>query len=229
MSDAVLTIRGLQIRRGARTIVDGVDLAVGRGEIVALMGPSGVGKTMMLRAIAGLDPFSAGSIDVDGVRLHADGTPRGALLRALHGRVGMVFQFHHLFAHMTALHNVWLAPVHVQQQPRARAEVRARELLALVGVEDRANSLPHELSGGEAQRVAIARALAVDPPLLLMDEPTASLDAGRRGELAAILRSLVAQGRTLIVATHDTDFARLCAERAVVLADGRVIRDGPPA
>lgn len=229
MTDIVLTIRDLQIRRGARTIVDGVSLAVRRGEIVALMGASGVGKTMMLRAIAGLDPFSGGDIDVDGVRLHADGVPRGALLRALHGRVGMVFQFHHLFAHMTALHNVWLAPVRVQQLPRARAEMRARELLALVGVADRADSFPHELSGGEAQRVAIARALAVDPPLLLMDEPTASLDAGRRGELAAILRSLVRQGRTLIVATHDVDFARICAERAIVLADGHVVRDGPPA
>jgi ABC-type polar amino acid transport system ATPase subunit len=229
MSDTVLAIRDLQIRRGTRTIVDGVTLAVRRGEIVALMGASGVGKTMMLRVIAGLDPFSAGDLDVDGVRLHADGVPHGALLRALRGRVGMVFQFHHLFAHMTAAHNVWLAPVHVQQVPRARAEMRARELLALVGVADRADSFPHELSGGEAQRVAIARALAVDPPLLLMDEPTASLDAGRRGELAAILRSLVEQGRTLIVATHDADFARMCAERAIVLADGRVIRDGPPA
>jgi len=228
MSDTVLAIRDLRIRRGARTIIDGVSLAARRGEIVALMGPSGVGKTMMLRAIAGLDPFSAGDIDVAGVRLQADGAPRGALLRALGSRVGMVFQFHHLFAHMTAVHNVWLAPVHVQQVPRARAETRARELLALVGVADRADSFPHELSGGEAQRVAIARALAIDPPLLLMDEPTASLDAGRRGELAAILRSLVAQGRTLVVATHDADFARLCAERAIVLSDGRIIRDAPP-
>jgi ABC-type polar amino acid transport system ATPase subunit len=210
MSDIVVAIRDLQIRRGARTIIEGLNLSVRRSEIVALMGPSGVGKTMMLRAIAGLDPVAAGDIDVA-------------------GRVGMVFQFHHLFAHMTAVHNVWLAPVHVHQVPRARAETRARELLALVGVADRADSFPHELSGGEAQRVAIARALAVDPPLLLMDEPTASLDAGRRGELAAILRSLVAQGRTLIVATHDADFARLCAERAIVLGDGRITRDGPPA
>jgi ABC-type polar amino acid transport system ATPase subunit len=227
MSDSVLTIRDLRLSRGTRTIVGGVDLSVRRGEIVALMGPSGVGKTMMLRAIAGLDPFAAGEIEVDGLRLQANGATAGTLIRALHGRVGMVFQFHHLFAHMTALHNVWLAPVHVQRQPRPQAETRARELLALVGVADRADSFPHELSGGEAQRVAIARALAVDPPLLLMDEPTASLDVGRRGELATILRSLVEQGRTLIVATHDLEFARLCAERAIVLADGRVVRDGP--
>ena len=118
----------------------------------------------------------------------------------------MVFQFHHLFAHLTALHNVWLAPVHVLRQPRADAERRAHELLEMLGVGDRAAALPHELSGGEAQRVAIARALAVDPPVLLMDEPTASLDPARRGELAATLRQLAAQGRTVVVATHDERF-----------------------
>ena len=218
----VLTLRDLSLRRGARAIVHGVSLEIGKGELVALMGPSGSGKTTMLRAIAGLEPFAGGEIDVAGVQLRANGLPRGRQLRDLHSRVGMVFQFHHLFAHMTALHNVWLAPVHVQRVARGEAETRARELLTVLGVGDLADSMPHELSGGEAQRVAIARALAVDPPLLLMDEPTASLDAGRRGELAATLRELVSQGRALVVATHDEEFARTCARRVVRLEDGRL-------
>jgi ABC-type polar amino acid transport system ATPase subunit len=222
VSAPALVIRGLRICRGTRTIVDGVAIDVGSGELVALMGPSGSGKTTMLRAIAGLDGFAGGEIDVGGVVLHANGLPRGPVLRALHARVGMVFQFHHLFEHMSVLHNVSLAPVHVQHVARHDAESRARELLQTLGVGDLAGSMPHELSGGEAQRVAIARALAVDPPLLLMDEPTASLDAGRRGELAATLRGLAAQGRAVLVATHDADFARACATRILALKDQRL-------
>jgi len=136
----------------------------------------------------------------------------------------MVFQFHHLFEHLTALHNVWLAPVHVQSQPRPEAEGRARELLERLGVGHRADAYPRELSGGEAQRVAIARALAVGPPLLLMDEPTASLDPARRGDLAAILRRLADEGRTLVVATHDIEFARACAGRVLTMEEGRLAR-----
>jgi ABC-type polar amino acid transport system ATPase subunit len=223
MSPPVLSVRGLRMCRGARTIVDEASIAVERGEIVAVMGPSGSGKTSILRAVAGLEPFAAGEVDVDGVRLHANGLPRGATLHALHSRVGMVFQFHHLFAHMSALHNVSLAPVHVQRVPRHDAEARARTLLQVLGVADVAGSMPHELSGGEAQRVAIARALAVDPPLLLMDEPTASLDVARRGELAATLRDLAAQGRAIVIATHDDDFGRSCARRIVRLEEGRLV------
>jgi ABC-type polar amino acid transport system ATPase subunit len=139
-----------------------------------------------------------------------------------------VFQFHHLFAHMTALDNVSLAPVHVLRRPRADADLRSRELLDRLGVGGRAGAMPHELSGGEAQRVAIARALAVDPPVLLMDEPTASLDRARRDDLARTLTHLAAQGRTVVVATHDVDFAQACAHRAVVLVEGRVAREGSP-
>jgi ABC-type polar amino acid transport system ATPase subunit len=217
----VLHVRDLRIRRGARTIVDGISLDVARGEIVALMGPSGSGKTTMLRAVAGLEPFAAGDVDVDGLALTAGDLPRGERLKQLHRRVGMVFQFHHLFAHMTALHNVWLAPVHVQHARLEDAISRARALLSMLGVSEVGDSMPHELSGGEAQRVAIARALAVDPPLLLMDEPTASLDAGRRGELAATLRDLAGQGRALVIATHDEDFARSCARRVVTIGGVR--------
>jgi ABC-type polar amino acid transport system ATPase subunit len=219
-----LAVRELEVRRGARPVVRGVSFDVARGEIVAVMGASGAGKTSVLRAMAGLDSIAGGRVVIDGLPLSAGPLPRGAALRELHRRVGMVFQFHHLFEHLTAVHNVWLALVHVQHQPQPEAERKARELLEHLGVGARADAWPRELSGGEAQRVAIARALAVGPPLLLMDEPTASLDPARRGELAATLRQLASEGRTIIVATHDEDFARACAHRVLFMEEGRVAR-----
>ena len=221
---SVLAVRDLEVRRGARPVVRGVSMDVARGEIVAVMGASGAGKTSVLRALAGLDPIAAGSVAVDGLQLSAGPLPRGEALRELHRRVGMVFQFHHLFEHLTALHNVWLALVHVQRQPQREAERKARELLDHLGVGARADAVPRELSGGEAQRVAIARALAVGPPLLLMDEPTASLDPARRGELATTLRQLASEGRTLVIATHDEEFAGACAHRVLIMDEGRVAR-----
>jgi ABC-type polar amino acid transport system ATPase subunit len=183
----------------------------------------------VLRAISGLEPIAGGAVVIDGLTLAPGGLPHGARQRDLSRRVGVVFQFHHLFSHMTALHNVWLAPVHVLGRPRREAETRARELLDMLGVGAQAEARPHELSGGEAQRVAIARALAVDPPVLLMDEPTASLDQSRRDELAATVRRLAGQHRTIVVATHDTPFARGCATRVVLLENGAVARQGAPS
>ena len=220
MADIVLRVNDLHLHRGARPVLGGVSLDVGRGELVAIMGPSGSGKTTILRAVAGLESFQVGQIAVDGVAL-TGGTPATkATLRELRRKVGMVFQFHCLFEHLSALNNICLAPVHAHQVTRDNAEHRARDLLAAFGVQHRADALPRELSGGEAQRVAIARALAVDPPVLLMDEPTASLDPLRRAELGELLRGLLAQGRTLIVATHDEEFARESATRIVRMADG---------
>ncbi|MBI4887551.1 MAG: amino acid ABC transporter ATP-binding protein [Acidobacteria bacterium] len=224
-----LEVRQLAVSRGGRVVLRDVTLSAAAGELLAVIGASGSGKTSLLRAISGLDRISAGSIEVGGVRLLPGPVPRGARVRALHRAVSMVFQFHHLFSHLTAVDNVWLAPVHVLGRPRAGAEARARALLDELGVGDRAGAMPHELSGGEAQRVAVARALAVDPSVLLMDEPTASLDAARRGELAVIVRRLADQGRTVVVATHDTEFVRACAHRAVVLDKGCVAQDGSPA
>jgi ABC-type polar amino acid transport system ATPase subunit len=229
MSGPVLDARGITLRRGSREILSGVDLHVGRGELVALMGLSGGGKTTFLRAVAGLEAFDAGTLSVDGVTLTAGGPPAPDVLRALRRKVGMVFQFHHLFEHMTAAHNVWLALVHVHGMPRQDAERRALELLEQMGVAGRAHALPRELSGGEAQRVAIARALAVDPPLLLMDEPTASLDPARRDELGDTLERLTQSGRTLLAATHDDDFVRDYADRVIVMAGGQVVEQGHPA
>jgi len=204
---AILEVRDLHLRRADRTILAGATFTVARGAVAALMGPSGSGKTTILRAIAALERFDRGTIDIDGVRLQGDVKPSAALIRKLRRQVGFVFQFHHLFDHLSALKNVTLAPTHVMGVPIPTAESRARELLAALGVEHRASALPRELSGGEAQRVAIARALAVDPPLLMMDEPTASLDPSRRNELGELLARLAAQDRTILLTTHDDDFA----------------------
>ena len=202
---ATLAVQDLRLRRGAREILRGVTFGAGQGEIVVIMGPSGSGKTTILRAIAGLDRYDSGRIVMEG------------------GRAGMVFQFHCLFEHLSALENVCLAPVHAHGVRKDDAIRRAHELLTAFGVDHRASALPRELSGGEAQRVAIARALAVDPQVLLLDEPTASLDPGRRAELGTLLVDLARQGRTLIVATHDEDFARAYATTTLRLNDGRII------
>ena len=219
----LLRLRGVHLRRGTRVVLAGVSFDVTRGALVALMGPSGSGKTTVLRAIAGLEPFDAGRVSIDEVTLDGGAPVPASTLRQLRRKVGFVFQFHHLFEHLPALKNVWLAPVHAHGVRLPEAQRRARELLRALGVEHREHALPRELSGGEAQRVAIARALAVDPPLLLMDEPTASLDPERRAELGELLLSLLRQGRTLIVATHDEEFAREFATRIVRMHDGVVV------
>jgi ABC-type polar amino acid transport system ATPase subunit len=213
--DPVLAIDALRLRRGERDVLTGITLDVCRGELVALMGPSGSGKTTILRAVVGLEPFQAGQIRVDDVRLQGGATPDRATLAALGRKVGMVFQFHCLFEHLTATQNICLAPVHAHGVAPDAAHRRAIELMTTFGADHRAQALPRQLSGGEAQRIAIARALAVDPPVLLMDEPTASLDPLRRSELGALLRGLVEQGRALVVATHDEEFARDFATRVV--------------
>lgn len=221
MSEIVVDLRDVHLCRGPRPILSGVSFHVGRGEVVALMGASGSGKTTILRVIAGLETFERGTLSVDGVGL-SGGPPSASALRQLRRKVGMVFQFHCLFEHLSALHNVWLAPVHTQRALRRDAERRGVELLRTLGVAHRANALPRELSGGEAQRVAIARALATDPEVLLMDEPTASLDAARRGELAILIASLASQRRTLVISTHDEDFARAAATRVLRVREGHV-------
>lgn len=222
----ILKIDDLRLCRGAREILRGVSFGVDRGEILALMSLSGGGKTTVLRTVAALEPFDGGTIDVDGVVLRpGESVP----MRELRRRVGMVFQHHSLFEHLSAIDNVTLAPIQVSALARADAERRAVELFEQLGVAHRRDAYPRELSGGEAQRVAIARAMAMDPPLLLMDEPTASLDPARRAELGQTLRTLVAGGRTLVVTTHDDDFAREFATRVVILAEGEVVEEGEPS
>jgi ABC-type polar amino acid transport system ATPase subunit len=219
-----LDVTGLSVHRGGKTVVRGVSFGADRQEVLVLKGASGSGKTTILRAIAGLDPIAEGRIAIDDMSLEPRQILRGQARRDFHCRVGMVFQFHHLFEHLTALENVTLAPVHVLGQSRADAQRRAVDLLEQMGIGARAGAMPRELSGGEAQRVAIARALAMEPQVLLMDEPTASLDPARRGDLAAILRQLAAGGRTLVIASHDEDFARACAQRVVTLESGQIVQ-----
>jgi ABC-type polar amino acid transport system ATPase subunit len=224
----ILTIDNLRLNRGAREILRGVTFSVARGELVALMGLSGGGKTTVLRTITALEPFDGGTVDVDGVVLHAGRSADRGTIRELRRRVGMVFQQHSLFEHLTAIENVTLAPRHVAHITHADADRRALELLESLGVAHRRNAYPRELSGGEQQRVAIARAMAMEPPLLLMDEPTASLDPARRFELGQTLRGLTTGGRTLVLTTHDDDFAREFASRVIVLAEGEVVEQGDP-
>src|SRR5262245_41807165 len=221
-SAPLLSIDRLVVDRGARRILNGVTFQVAAGELVALMGPSGSGKTTILRALAGLEPFGGGRMQVDDVELAGAGLANRSTLARLRRKVGMVFQFHCLFEHLTVIQNICLAPVHALKTSPDEARRRAHDLLSAFGISHRADALPRELSGGEAQRVAIARALAVGPPVLLMDEPTASLDPERRGELGALLRNLTRQGHTLLIATHDEDFAREFATRIVRIRDGVV-------
>jgi ABC-type polar amino acid transport system ATPase subunit len=203
-----------------------MDLDVAPGEICAMMGLSGAGKTTVLRTIAALQPFSAGSIDVGGFELRPGPVPRESQLKPFRSKLGMVFQSHSLFEHLSVLDNVTLALTHVLGWTRERANDAALALLASLGVVERAQALPRQISGGQAQRVAIARALALDPLLLLMDEPTSALDPARRGALGETLRALAVQGRGLLISTHDAEFVRVHADRVVILSEGVVVEQG---
>ncbi len=214
---ALLVIDRLRVRYDTRDVLRALTLQVARGELVALMGPSGVGKTTALRAVAALQAFDEGQIVVDGFALAPGAVPPESRLVPLRRRVGLVFQAHALFEHLTALDNITLPLRHVLGKSRLEAETIATTLLSELDVGTRAGAWPRQLSGGEAQRVAIARALAPDPALLLMDEPTAALDPARRSALGTTLRGLRAQGRGLLVATHDAEFARAHADRVVTL------------
>lgn len=218
---ALVTIDGLRVRFDGREVLRGLSLEVARGEVVALMGPSGVGKSTALRAVAALQPFDDGRIVIEGFDLRPGPVPRESELVPLRRSVGFVFQTHALFEHLSAFDNVTLALRHVLRKPPKEAHAIAFQLLQALDVSFRASAFPKQLSGGEAQRVAIARALAPDPQLLLMDEPTAALDPARRNTLGATLRQLSAQGRGLLVATHDAEFARANADRVVILTGGR--------
>ena len=224
-----IRVEGLRKAHGPRQVLRGIDAQVEEGETIALVGPSGGGKSTFLRCLNGLTSFDAGAARVAGVELRPCMPPDAPELRALRARVGMVFQSFNLFPHLTALGNVMLAPVHVQGEAPAAARTRAAELLARVGLADRAEARPAELSGGQQQRVAIARALAMSPRILLLDEPTSALDPQMRGEVLAVLRDLARSGMTMLVVTHEMAFARAAASRIWVFDEGRLVEDGPPS
>jgi len=214
---ALLVIDRLRVRYDTRDVLRALSLEVGPGELVALMAPSGAGKTTALRAVAALQAFDEGRIVIDGFALVPGPVLPETRLVPLRRRVGLVFQGHALFDHLSALDNVTLALRHVLGKSREDADAIAERLLDSLEVGARASAWPRQLSGGEAQRVAIARALAPDPALLLMDEPTAALDPPRRTALGNTLRRLCEQGRGLLVATHDAEFARVHADRVLTL------------
>lgn len=226
-STPTLSVQNLHVQHGNHPVLRGVTFSANVGEVCAVMGVSGAGKTTVLRSIAALQAFNSGSITVEGVSLKPGSVPPESQLRELRRRVGVVFQSNALFEHLSVLDNVTLAPIHALGWTQAKANDTANALLASLGVRERAHALPRALSGGEAQRVAIARALAPDPLMLLMDEPTSALDPARRGALGELLRSLAAQKRGLLIVTHDVDFARAWADRVVVLSQGAVVEEGP--
>lgn len=231
MSDKVIVhVRGVHTRRGARDVLRGVDLTVRRGEVVALVGPSGGGKTTLLRALNYLTPFDAGEVDIAGHELRPGLSERhdATLLRAVRTRVGMVFQQFNLFPHLSVLGNITEAPVRVLGIDLDGARARAERLLARVGLQDYAHTYPQALSGGQQQRVAIARALAMEPDVLLLDEPTSALDPQLAGEVLTVIADLAVAGQTMVLVTHQMAFVRRIAHRVHVLAEGAIVEGGAP-
>jgi polar amino acid transport system ATP-binding protein len=224
----ILRVQALSKAYGARQALRGIDARVERGETIALVGPSGGGKSTFLRCLNGLTPFDSGEVEIAGLPLAPRTRPDAPALRPLRARVGMVFQGFHLFPHLTALQNVALAPSHVRRENREIADQRAQALLQRVGLGDRGDASPAQLSGGQQQRVAIARALAMEPEVLLLDEPTSALDPEMRGEVLNVLRDL-AGACTMLVVTHEMSFARNVATRIWVFDQGRLVEDGTPA
>ncbi len=226
-----VTLRGVSKRFGERKVLERIDLTVNAGETVALIGPSGGGKSTLLRCLNGLNPFDEGEIRVGPHTLHGGPAGHGnsTALRAIRRFFGMVFQDFQLFPHLTALQNVIEAPVQVLRQRRAEAVERGRQLLTRVGLGDHLDAWPQQLSGGQKQRVAIARALAMGPRVLLCDEITSALDPELKNEVLGVLEDLKRDGLTLLMVTHEIGFARRAADRVVVLADGCVVEEGPPA
>ncbi|MFO0850112.1 MAG: amino acid ABC transporter ATP-binding protein [Gemmataceae bacterium] len=213
---------------GPVRILDGVSLEVQKGEVTAFVGPSGGGKSTLLRCLNGLEDFQAGEVSVGDVTLVGGRSHPQAELLKLRRRVGMVFQQFHLFPHLTALENVLSGPRLALGERREQAEPRAKQLLDRVGLAHKYDARPANLSGGQQQRVAIARALAVNPAAILFDEPTSALDPAMAAEVLAVMRDLARDGQTMVVVTHDMDFARQ-ATTVHRMEAGRVVKWGPPA
>ncbi|WP_375499901.1 amino acid ABC transporter ATP-binding protein [uncultured Jatrophihabitans sp.] len=226
--------KAVQKKFGGLQVLRGIDLAVGRGEVACLVGPSGSGKTTMLRCINHLEQISGGRLYVDGELMGY--REKGGKLHELHPReaakqrrdIGMVFQHFNLFPHMTALSNVIEAPTRVKKVKSREANDNARDLLARVGLSDKAKAYPAQLSGGQQQRVAIARALAMKPKLMLFDEPTSALDPELVGEVLDVMKQLARDGMTMIVVTHEMGFAREVADQLIFMDGGVVVEAGNP-
>jgi polar amino acid transport system ATP-binding protein len=219
----MIALSGVTKRFGDRVVLKGVDLHVVRGQVLCLIGGSGSGKSTILRCINGLERHNEGEIVVGGTRVDDAGLP------AIRRRVAMVFQRFNLFPHRTVLDNVIEAPVHVHGEPLAQARARAMDLLARVDMADHAHSLPSALSGGQQQRVGIARALALRPEAILFDEPTSALDPERVGEVLRVMRELAQDGMTMLIVTHEIDFAREVADKVALVDQGVIAEHGAAA
>ena len=220
---SLVELRQVVKRYGTHTVLDQVDLRVESGEIVAVIGRSGSGKSTLLRCINGLEPVQAGEVEVDGVAVHRP----GADLRGLRARVGFVFQSYNLFPHLTAEKNITLGPRIVQGVDPTRATELARQALRRVGLEGKMQAYADELSGGQQQRVAIARCLAMSPKLMLFDEITSALDPELVGEVLKVLEDMARDGMTMLLVTHEMNFARRVADRVVFMHQGKVWEQGP--
>jgi polar amino acid transport system ATP-binding protein len=235
-TDPLVVARDATCTLGGRRILNGVSLDVEPGEVVVLVGPSGAGKTTLLRTMNGLETIDGGELTVAGEHVgytvSADGrrsrAPRSVLTRQRQ-EIGFVFQHFNLFPHMSALENIWHAPVRVKKTPKNVAVAQAQALLERVGLADKADARPNKLSGGQQQRVAIARALAMKPRLMLFDEPTSALDPEMVGEVLDVMKELAAEHMTMVVVTHEMGFAREVADRVVVMDGGAVVEIAPPA
>ncbi|MFV1528223.1 MULTISPECIES: ABC transporter ATP-binding protein [unclassified Phaeobacter] len=217
---------------GSLEVLKGVSLTARQGDVVAIIGGSGSGKSTMLRCINFLETPNSGEIVIAGetIAMRPDGSPADRRqIERIRTRLAMVFQQFNLWTHRTLLENVIEVPVHVLKVPRSQAITRAHELLARVGLGDKADAFPAFLSGGQQQRAAIARALAVDPSVMLFDEPTSALDPELVGEVLTVIRNLAAEGRTMLLVTHEMKFAREVANHVVYLFEGRIEEQGPPA
>lgn len=223
-TDTIVEFRGVGKRFGTMQALSNINLSVGRGEVVVILGPSGSGKSTLCRCINRLEVIDEGEILIDG---HVQPL-EGKALYKFRTEVGMVFQSFNLFSHKSILDNITMAPRKIRGIDKHTAETRARELLKLVGIENKAHSRPSQLSGGQKQRAAIARALAMEPKVLLFDEPTSALDPESTQEVLATMRSLAQNGTTMVVVTHEMSFARAFADRIIFMAEGQIIEMADP-
>jgi glutamate transport system ATP-binding protein len=222
--EPLVVLEGVNKHFGELHVLKDIDLNVGRGEVVVVIGPSGSGKSTLCRAINRLETVESGTIHIDGKPIPVEGKE----LAKLRADVGMVFQSFNLFAHKTVLQNVTLGPIKARKISKGEAEKKALELLERVGVAEQAHKYPAQLSGGQQQRVAIARSLAMDPKVMLFDEPTSALDPEMINEVLDVMVGLAESGMTMVVVTHEMGFARRAANRVVFMADGQIVEQAPP-
>ena len=222
--DEVIRVKGLTKQFGQLAVLRGIDCTITASEVVCVIGPSGSGKSTFLRCLNGLEDASGGQVLVRGVSVHDPKTD----VDALRSEIGMVFQRFNLFPHKTVLENITLAPTKVRGLTAVQAHARASELLNKVGLLDKIDAYPNQLSGGQQQRVAIARALAMQPRIMLFDEPTSSLDPEIVGEVLAVMQALAEEGMTMVVVTHEMGFARQVADRVLFIDEGVVVEEGTP-